>query len=168
MTGGREGPAELNFKGSRCDHEVLGVLEAKTSQTQPYLISKCLFLRGFLPLFESRTHEIEFCWALLTSSHPWVPWVSSENEDIKEFVSFFAILGSKCPQLEFFYFYKPSLIQSPLVIVDSSVCQDLSTIASNSTITGKIHAKIDNWSAQSVHYNKKFHYYEIHYYERQL
>ena len=96
---------------SGCDHEVLGVLEAKTSQTRPYLISKCLFLRGFLPLFESRTHEIEFCWALLTSSHPWVPWVRSASEDIKEFVSFSAIFGSKCPLLEFFYFYKPSLIQ---------------------------------------------------------
>ena len=59
-------------------------------------------------------------------------------------------------------------IQSPLVIVDSSVCQDLSTITSNSTITGEIHAKIDNRSAQSVHYNGKFHYYEIHYYERRL
>ena len=50
MTGGREGPTELDFKGSGCDHEVLGVLEAKTSQTRPYLISKCLFLRGFWPL----------------------------------------------------------------------------------------------------------------------
>ena len=42
------------------------------------------------------------------------------------------------------------VVQSPLVIVDSSVCRDLSTITSNSTITGEIHAKIDNRSAQSV------------------
>ena len=60
-------------------------------------------------------------------------------------------------------------IQSPLVIVDSSVSGKMSTITSNSTITGEIHAKIDNQSAQSVHYNEKFHYYEIvHYYERRL
>ena len=59
-------------------------------------------------------------------------------------------------------------IQSPLVIVDSSVSGKMSTITSNSTITGEIHAKIDNWSAQSVHYNGKFHFYEIHYYERRL
>ena len=31
-----------------------------------------------------------------------------------------------------------------------------------------VHAKIDNRSAQSVHYNGKFHYYKIHYYERRL
>ena len=49
------------------------------------------------------------------------------------------------------------ILQSPLVIVDSSVCRDSS---SNSTITEIIHAKIDNRSAQSVHYNGKFHYYE--------
>ena len=59
-------------------------------------------------------------------------------------------------------------VQLPLVIVDSFVCRDLSTITSNSTITGEIHAKIDNWSAQFVHYNEKLHYYEIHYYERRL
>ena len=61
-----------------------------------------------------------------------------------------------------------NVVQSPLVIVDLSVCQDLSTKKSNSTITGEIHAKIDNWSAKSVHYNEKFHYYGVHYYERRL
>ena len=29
MTGGPEGPTELDFKGFGCDHEVLGVLKAK-------------------------------------------------------------------------------------------------------------------------------------------
>ena len=29
-----------------------------------------------------------------------------------------------------------------------------------STITGQVHAKRDNWSAQSVHFDKKIHYYE--------
>ena len=31
-----------------------------------------------------------------------------------------------------------------------------------------VHTKIDNWSAKSVHYNEKFHYYGVHYYERRL
>ena len=44
----------------------------------------------------------------------------------------------------------------------------MSTLTSNSTITGEIHTKIDNWSAKSVHYNEKFHYYGVHYYERRL
>ena len=60
------------------------------------------------------------------------------------------------------------ILQLPLVIVDSSLSGKMSTITSNSTITGEIDAKIDNRSAQSVHYNEKFHYYEIHYYERRL
>ena len=38
-------------------------------------------------------------------------------------------------------------IQSPLVIVDSSVSSKLSTITRESTITKEIHAKIDIWSA---------------------
>ena len=59
-------------------------------------------------------------------------------------------------------------VQSPLVIVDSSVSGKMSTITSNSTITGEIHAKIDNRSRKSVHYNEKFHYYGVHYYERRL
>ena len=59
-------------------------------------------------------------------------------------------------------------IQSPLVIVDSSVGGKMSTITSNSTITRELHTKIDNWSAKSVHYNEKFHYYGVHYYERRL
>ena len=60
------------------------------------------------------------------------------------------------------------LIQSTLVIVDSAVGGKMSTITSNSTITGEIHAKIDNRSGKSVHYNEKFHYYGVHYYERRL
>ena len=59
-------------------------------------------------------------------------------------------------------------VQLPLVIVDSSVGGKMSTIMSNSTITGEIHTKIDNRSAKSVHYNEKFHYYGVHYYERRL
>ena len=58
------------------------------------------------------------------------------------------------------------LVQSPLVIVDSSVGGKMSTITSNSTITGEINAKIDNRSGKSVHYNEKFFYYGVHYYER--
>ena len=60
------------------------------------------------------------------------------------------------------------MIQSTLVIVDTSVGGKMSTITSNSTITGEIHTKIDNRSAKSVHYNEKFHYYGVHYYERRL
>ena len=60
------------------------------------------------------------------------------------------------------------LVQSPLLIVDSSVGGKMSTITSNSTIMGEIHTEIDNQSAKSVHYNKKFHYYGVHYYERRL
>jgi len=60
------------------------------------------------------------------------------------------------------------IVQLTLVIVDSSVGGKMSTITSNSTITGEIHTKIDNRSAKSVHYNEKFHYYGVHYYERRL
>ena len=51
-----------------------------------------------------------------------------------------------------------SAVQSPLVILDSSVSGKLSTITKESTITREIHAKIDNWSAQSIHYYKRIHY----------
>ena len=57
------------------------------------------------------------------------------------------------------------VVQSPLVIVDLLVAQKLSTITRYSTITRQKHAKIDNWSHSSIHYIKRFHYYEIHYYE---
>ena len=50
------------------------------------------------------------------------------------------------------YFCSQIFIQSTLVIVDSSVGGKMSTITSNSTITGEIHTKIDNRSAKSVHY----------------
>ena len=63
---------------------------------------------------------------------------------------------------------KVSFVQSPLVIVDLSVGGKMSTKTSNSTITGEIHAKIDNRSGKSVHYNEKFHYYGVHYYKRRL
>ena len=52
--------------------------------------------------------------------------------------------------------------------MDWSVGGKMSTITSNSTITGEIHAKIHNLSGKSVHYNEKFHYYGVHYYERRL
>ena len=44
MTGDREGPTELDFKGSGCDHEVLGVLEAKN-------LSKIGILRSNMAAF---------------------------------------------------------------------------------------------------------------------
>ena len=50
------------------------------------------------------------------------------------------------------------LIQSPLVIVDLSVSGKLSTITRESTIMREIHAKIDIWSAQSIHCNERIHY----------
>ena len=49
-------------------------------------------------------------------------------------------------------------VQSPLVIVDSSVSDKLSTITRESTIMREIHARIDIWSAQSIHYNERIHY----------
>ena len=61
-------------------------------------------------------------------------------------------------QLALLFLYFTCIVQSTLVIVDSSVGGKMSTITSNSTITGEIHAKIDNRSAHSVHYNRKFHY----------
>ena len=51
-----------------------------------------------------------------------------------------------------------SEIQSPLVIVDSSVSSKLSTITRESTIMREIQAEIDNWSAQYIHYIKRIHY----------
>ena len=45
MTGGQEGPTELNFKGSGYNHEVLGVLEAKN-------LSKIGILRSNMAAFE--------------------------------------------------------------------------------------------------------------------
>ena len=61
-----------------------------------------------------------------------------------------------------------NVIQLTLVMVDSFVGGKMSIITSNSTISGEIHAKIDNRSSKSVHYNEKFHYYGVHYYERRL
>ena len=52
-------------------------------------------------------------------------------------------------------------IQLPFVIVDSFVSLRMSTIARESTITREIHAKVDNGSN-----NKRFHYYEVHFYQR--
>ena len=59
-------------------------------------------------------------------------------------------------------------MQSPLVIVDSFVGLKLSTITKKSTITREIHAKIDNRSSEHIQYNERFHYYDIHYYQRRL
>ena len=53
-------------------------------------------------------------------------------------------------------------LQSPLVIVDSSVILKMSSIIRESTILREIQAKIDNQSTKHIHYNKRFHYYEIH------
>ena len=57
---------------------------------------------------------------------------------------------------------------SPLVIVDSSVSLKMSTITRESTISREMQAKIDSWSTEQIHYNERFHYYEIHYYQRRL
>ena len=43
VSGGRGRPTELDFKGSRCDLESMGVLEAKNLETLSNLIKKCLF-----------------------------------------------------------------------------------------------------------------------------
>ena len=59
-------------------------------------------------------------------------------------------------------------VQSPLVIVDLSVILKMSTITRESTILREIPAKMDNQSTKSIHYNERFHYYEIHYYQRRL
>ena len=49
------------------------------------------------------------------------------------------------------------------------VCQpQMSTIKRESTISREIQAKTDNRSTEHIHYNKRFHYYEIHYYQRRL
>ena len=64
--------------------------------------------------------------------------------------------------------HKKLKLQSPLVIVDSSVILKMSTITRESTILIEIQAKIDNQSTEYIHYNKRFHYYEIHYYQRRL
>ena len=70
---GRQGEhTELNFKGSGCDPEVLGVIEDKKPKIQPNFTQKCLFLRIFLPLASSKsvvtpkTNEIKLCGFLLT------------------------------------------------------------------------------------------------------
>ena len=49
-------------------------------------------------------------------------------------------------------------VQSPLVIVDSSVILKMSTITRESTISREIQAKIDNRSTEYIHYNERFHY----------
>ena len=54
--------------------------------------------------------------------------------------------------------YSFDILQSPLVIVDSSVSGKLSTIMRESTITRETQAKIDIWSTQSIHYNERIHY----------
>ena len=58
---------------------------------------------------------------------------------------------------------KKFTVKSPLVIVDSSVNHKMSTIVRESTITRDMHAKIDNWSTEHIHSNKRFHFKEIHY-----
>ena len=57
---------------------------------------------------------------------------------------------------------KDHTVQLPLVIVDSSVSLKKSTIKRESTVMNEIHSKIDNLSAEHIHYNERFHYYKIH------
>ena len=40
-------PPELEFMGSGCNHEVLGVLGTKNPETQSNLLKKCLFWGSF-------------------------------------------------------------------------------------------------------------------------
>ena len=47
MTKSREGPTELDFKGSGCDHEVLGVVEAKNLSKTGVLRSNRAAFWGF-------------------------------------------------------------------------------------------------------------------------
>ena len=54
--------------------------------------------------------------------------------------------------------FQKMVLQLTLVIVDSFVSDKLSTITRESTIMREIYAKIDIWSAQSIHYNKRIHY----------
>ena len=51
-------------------------------------------------------------------------------------------------------------VQLPLIIVDTFISLKMSTIKRESTITREMHAKIEIWSAQSIPYNKRIHYYE--------
>ena len=50
VSGGPGIPTELDFKGSGCDHEDLGVLESKNLKTRPNLSQKSQFLTVFLLL----------------------------------------------------------------------------------------------------------------------
>ena len=43
VSGSQFGPKELDFKGSGCDHEVLGVLELKNLKPRPNLTKKGQF-----------------------------------------------------------------------------------------------------------------------------
>ena len=47
VSGSQLGPKELNFKGSGCDHEVLGVLEPKNLKTRPNSTQKSQFSNIF-------------------------------------------------------------------------------------------------------------------------
>ena len=47
VSGSPGGPTELDFKGSRCDHEGLGVLEFKILKTRPNFIKKAIFRTVF-------------------------------------------------------------------------------------------------------------------------
>ena len=49
VSGSPGGPTELDFKGSGCDHEVLGVLESKTINTRPNLTQKKPIFEQLLP-----------------------------------------------------------------------------------------------------------------------
>ena len=55
------------------------------------------------------------------------------------------------------------MVPSPLVIMDSSVIIKMSTITREFTISREIKAKIDNQTTEHIHYNERFHYYEMHY-----
>ena len=47
MFEGQRVPTELTFKGSECDHEVLGVLETEKPQMRPNLLQNGQFWGDF-------------------------------------------------------------------------------------------------------------------------
>ena len=89
--------------GSGCDPEVLGVLEAKTSQTRPYLISKYLFLRGFWPLQPPKLHGLtqnpwyQVLWVPPDPPSPMVTLGAFSDWKYQEFCQFFCHIWLKVP-----------------------------------------------------------------------
>ena len=102
-------------------------------------------------------------------------YTANVNSQITDKVRFLCLISKQTHQFSTIYecYYNHSKnehkkIQSPPVIVDSSVSLKMSTISRESTIFKEMQAKIDSWSTEQILYYKIFHYYEIHYYQRRL